>query len=739
MLGRREDRGERREGFRDDVDALASRIDMLAAVVRETSGAVVAVRGEIASTERRLDGRLEQDVAEVGRALTRVQDEIAKLRARPDQTAPATTTDAGLAQEVSVLADRVRTLSGMVGENASRLAAKDGGIAALRDALTREGARIDDALDDVRRELAGLAARITEAASRPQAQPQPDARLDGRVTALGERVEGIAGLLREATGGIAATNTSLAGTERRVVELAEALENHSAETRSATEELERELGALRAQIGDNPASQEQIERLERSVVALGEHVDAVSGMVRAGAGTLARDGHGEELDQRLDALAVHVDALATELHARVADGLAQTTVPLDGVGEDELATRLAPLTQAIAQLADRVDATTVEAEQVGLDVHRALVSRVDDLERGQSELRAELSTSMTALSDEHRSLAEQIESVSAVAKEALSRPVVDPAPALRELAAKLEQLDEDRRSVATQLADAESAWSDERESLRARLEEITATAADPDSPRGEEAERLVSELTVRLDRLEQERESVAELASLAEGWTHSLATLAARVDYGLIKLDQASAAPASNGDAQELLELADRVAAMESDRDSVIGELNRATESWAQERAALHERVAELAARIVTGPLDAPAAASAATVELGDANQELDRLRIGLEGIRMRLAYHEKTVAEIGSKTIVERLDELSARLDRLQYAVATSAVSGEAGDGADSMLGLDVGELLRRVEAAERNAQSQRKDMLGHLERVAARMDWRLHRLEQSDTPKVV
>jgi hypothetical protein len=122
-----------------------------------------------------------------------------------------------------------------------------------------------------------------------------------------------------------------------------------------------------------------------------------------------------------------------------------------------------------------------------------------------------------------------------------------------------------------------------------------------------------------------------------------------------------------------------------------------------------------------------------------DASQELDRLRIGLEGIWMRLAYGEKTVAEIGSKSIVERLDELSARLDRLQYAVATgAAVSGDVGE-ADALLGLDVGELLRRLENAERAAQSQRKDMLGHLERVAARMDWHLHRLEQSNTTSVV
>jgi chromosome segregation ATPase len=738
MLGRRDDKAATDGGFRGDIDALASRIDMLAAVVRETSGAVVAVRGEVASAERRLDGRLERDVAEVGRALTRVQDEIAALRARSGKAAPAASPDSGLAQEVAVLADRVRTLSGMVGESASRLAAKDGDVAALRDTISQEGARVDLALDEVRRELAALAARVTDAASRPQHAPAADSRLDGRVTALADRIDGLAGSVRETAGGLAAATAALAGADRRIEALATALETRSEETRSATEALEQELVALRERLPTDPASREHVARLESSVIALGEHVEAVSQMVHASAGTLASEDSGEELDRRLDALATHVDELAREMRERalVADG-APAAAP--GLTEDELATRLAPLAEAIDRLADRVDETAVEAEQVGRDVHRTLAGRVDELERHQEALRSELASSVTALASEHRSLAAQIESVSAVAHEALDRPSVDPAPALRELAAKLEQIDEDRRVVAERLADAETAWADEREALRSRLEEITATAADPESPAGADAERLVSELTVRLDRLERERESVAELAALADGWTNSLATLTARVDYGLIKLQQAATAPAGGADARELVELAARVAAMESDRDSVLGELNRATESWAQERAALHERVAELAARIVTGPLDAPTAATAATVELGDASQELDRLRIGLEGIRMRLAYHEKTVAEIGSKSIVERLDELSARLDRLQYAVATgAAATGDVG-GAGSLVGLDVGDLLRRLESAERAAQNQRKDMLGHLERVAARMDWRLHRLEQSDTARVV
>ncbi len=347
-------------------------------------------------------------------------------------------------------------------------------------------------------------------------------------------------------------------------------------------------------------------------------------------------------------------------------------------------------------------------------------------------LRTDLTSRVSELATSHERLASDIELVSAVAHEALERELPDPGPVLHELQAKLERIDADRHVVAEQLAEAETAWRDEREALQARLEQITFSAEG--LPPGEDAERLVHELVIRLDRLERERESVADIASLADGWRKSLGTLAARVEYGLIKLSQASEAPAGPAEAQELVELATRVASMESDRDSVMGELSRATESWATERAALHERVAELAARIVTGPMDAGTATGVASGELGDASQELDRLRIGLEGMRMRLAYHEKTVAEMGGGRLTARLDELTSRLDRLQQAIASGSVAAGAPGAGDALLGVDVDGLMQRVEHAERAAYDQRKDMLGHLEKIAAQMDWRLQRLERTE-----
>lgn len=750
MRARRPDTPAPQTGFRGDVDALAERVDELAAIVRQASGSVVAVQGELARSERsRVESAMHLDAA-----LGKVQDELAALRERP---APSPTAPAGgsHAEEIAVLADRVRTLSEMVSQNAGQLAAREGGLSLLRSALTEEGIRVDEALAEMRREITALAGRVAAAAAVRPPLATPDERLAGRVTAIGDRVDVLADTMRETAGGLVAASGELSRIEARVgvrvAGLETALDASSTETRRAIAALERELAQLRENAATDPASQEQSRRLANAVQALGDRIDTISGIVHSSSGRLTGgDEIGTDLEQRLAALVTHVDALTIEVRRE-----RETVAEVD--------TKIAPLAAALERLAGRVDELSLETTQVDMALHDALASRVDELELGHTALRADLDASVsehealrteitatvfdlatgqeilrsdltakvTELTTSHELLASEIESVSAVAHEALERELPDPGPVLHELAAKLERIDADRRVVADQLAEAEAAWRDEREALRTRLAAITLSADG--GPPGEDAERLVQELTVRLDRLERDRESVADIASLAEGWRNSLGVLAARVEYGLIKLTQANEPPAGPAEARELVDLAARVASMEADRDSVMGELTRATESWADERAALHERVAELAARIVTGPLDVGTATGVAAAQLGDAGPELDRLRIGLEGMRMRLAYHEKAVAELGGGKLASRLEELSQRLDRLQQSIAFGSGSFTA-DGADALLGVDVDGLMRRVEHAERAALDQRKDMLGHLEKIAAQMDWRLQRLERTE-----
>ena len=150
--------------------------------------------------------------------------------------------------------------------------------------------------------------------------------------------------------------------------------------------------------------------------------------------------------------------------------------------------------------------------------------------------------------------------------------------------------------------------------------------------------------------------------------------------------------------AEELQAVAERLQQVEPDRDAMAAQLLRGAERWATERAALQERVGELAARIVTGPVpDAP-----------DGNRDgwptprvFDQLRIAVEGLRMRLAYHEQEVAEIvGGRSVDERIDEMH--------------------------------HLMRRLENAEESVREERDTVLERLDRVASRMDHRLHQLHQ-------
>ena len=176
-----------------------------------------------------------------------------------------------------------------------------------------------------------------------------------------------------------------------------------------------------------------------------------------------------------------------------------------------------------------------------------------------------------------------------------------------------------------------------------------------------------------------------------------------------------------------------RIEQIERDRDAVRDELARTATSWAAERASLQERVSELAARIVTGPM--PAGSDAGGEAFAQSPKELDQLRIGVEGLRMRLAYHEKTVSDLaGSRSVVQRLDELSARLDQLA-AIVAGGVNPAGNANPVPALQLHSSEtsdlMVRLLAEVERTRSESREKMLDQMEKIASRMDWRLQRLE--------
>ena len=109
--------------------------------------------------------------------------------------------------------------------------------------------------------------------------------------------------------------------------------------------------------------------------------------------------------------------------------------------------------------------------------------------------------------------------------------------ALHTLAERLEALERDRLEVTSDATYAESAWAQERIALEERLDAIAAsiTVERSQSP---EVEQMVAELAGRLARMEDERETVADLAALAETWTSELAALETRVGESLSTLEE---------------------------------------------------------------------------------------------------------------------------------------------------------------------------------------------------------
>lgn len=401
--------------------------------------------------------------------------------------------------------------------------------------------------------------------------------------------------------------------------------------------------------------------------------------------------------------------------------------PVDDLHElmRALRRRVDAVTSVVRVAASRPDVdASLEQLRAELDV---LQQRVDAGPR-EPEVVAELRSAVDVLGQRVTKIADVVVATThatngqlsalGAAQAATEKGIEEAVAALRALAERLEMIERDRRAIAADAARAEIVWAEERAALEARLDVLAEAMSGGADGRPDDA-ALLEELTRRLERIEREREAAADVAAAAAAWVTELTALEQRLDGELESLagrvDQAETR--RDGPSSEIGELVARIERLEHDRDLAGEELHRTAEAWAAERISLHERVAELAAGIVTGP--APDGSAEAD------SRELDRLRIGLEGMRMRLAYHEKTVGELArSSSVTDRLDELTTRVDALQ-ALVTAALADRTGGE------LDVAELLEHVQTVQLSARTEQDSLLERFERIASRMDWRLQRLE--------
>jgi chromosome segregation ATPase len=219
----------------------------------------------------------------------------------------------------------------------------------------------------------------------------------------------------------------------------------------------------------------------------------------------------------------------------------------------------------------------------------------------------------------------------------------------------------------------------------------------------EQVEGALAVTSGTAERFEQElREGLDEVDTAAAERTARVTERLTRFEARLRTLEAEGSLPDRVEHAVH--ELVRRIEEVERDRDALTSEIVRAREGLGAEQVRLQERVGELAARIVTGPLPNRAAVAGGTKIAWPSDRALDQLRIAVEGLRMRLAHHEKELAEL---TRGRRGDERIAEMQ----------------------------ELLRGLESAGEQARSGRDDVLEQFERIAARMDRRLHQLETASS----
>ncbi|HXG74961.1 MAG TPA: hypothetical protein VNJ53_00155 [Gaiellaceae bacterium] len=474
----------------------------------------------------------------------------------------------------------------------------------------------------------------------------------------------------------------------------------AAEAASGDEDAADELRRALAQLGAfDPGAQ---DRLSGRVEALADRLATLSATVSTTASGLAgKDGDIASLRRELEEGRRRIDLLAVDLRreldpARVdrlqeaVEGLARDvaarygTEPLDALTDrvDILGRRLDTLAASVASTASGLAGRESELA--------VLRQRLDEAMRHLDRVTAEVARHAGA-----PQLGERLEAL---------------AGAVAHVSERIEAVERGRADVVAEAERTLRSWADERAWLRERLDalaDVQARAVEPDAYRPE-----LEELAERLSALEHDRESAAlELARVAESLAAEQSTLREHVDA----LAHALAASSRSGDAGAVASLAERLDGVEREAAALSAELARAGET---ERA-LHA----LAQRLEAMERATPSAERPAPAD------ELAQLRVLVDGLRMRVATSEKELTARPGGELAARLDELTRRLETLESeSLAVEPVPPVPGDGRFRM---ELRSLELRLQHLEQASRESREAVLTQLERLASRMEWRMHRME--------
>ena len=558
-------------------EGLVERVDGIAAWINDLDTRVRAA--ELATSD-------EKTAKELRRAIEALSKHDPKLEKR-------------LTNRVDVLADRLATLASTVSTTAASLVRKDGEIAALRKDLDEGNKRLESLVRELGKSAgAGEVEKLRAAIQAVQAE-RPARTSDARVEDLGAKVEYLTERVDTLAKTVATTAAGLVGREGEIATLRQRLDEGSARIEQASVELRRvqgdgsltrRLDALQTALDDTNAGlgarendvvalrsriDEAYSRVGTVVAELQSSISTLSSQVRAletlpGATEQALDAQATELTLRVDGLAERLQALATSIESAMG-GLVER--------ENEIGT----LTWRVDEASERMDLVVAELRQA--------LEQLPVPGRVEGELEALLEARLEALDGSLAAITDQL-SASEVSSSTQAGEAAARAAALEgvlgEAEERLQALERDRDAVAERIEQSGSAWSQEREWVRTRLEDLAAADADASKTR-EGFAQLLDELTARLASMASDHAAAtADIARVSSA-------LDAQREAMYAQLDALAEAEASTGSDEEtklvLSALTTRLQSVEEDSAAVASEISRLSTTLDAERESLHTQI----------------------------------------------------------------------------------------------------------------------------------------------------
>jgi hypothetical protein len=756
-LAQRVDASRPDEGADSRVLELAERIEATVARTQRLEATLATLAESfdgVTSGVEEAFGVLQSGMAELALDLARLDATVAELRTQPADTSHLEQHLEELRLAVHGLAERP-----FVDEDARRradaLAVAVGGFAdgaaleAIRGELVGLEKRIEE-LGAERAILGELRSAVAELQDRPTGDPELDVRLGRIETQLVDlssgapaaaEVETLAGRLEKTRDAQDDLGRSLEKVAARLTELTERLDLLAAHDRES--ELEGRLHELEAHLRDGYVTCDE----------LAQALDQARDELRPE--PVAPDPRIDRHNEDLEALRNEIGRIE-QVEARLGPGVVtpdELAQALDRVAED--------LRPALTALGPRVDRLAEELGALRDDVARASATPAED-----STARAELA----AIADQVERLVTRDELARSVAEsgKAPGKPPAGPDPRVDRLAHDLELLRSEVAriepapgldpDVAGRLAalvtrvEGLGGVQQESEALGRELEALQGrigSAVTQDDLREAVArarEELVSELETLRDGLGQRADDV-DTAALAD----ALERLSHRLEGVEERTEAATAVPQPNDTsalAADVAALADRMAPLEALGARVDQLAEALAARMPLDQAPVGELRDELDARLteltraledrLAGASDTPA--SGVRGMDGGIENELERMRMAIERLSLHLGEHERALTEMrGSRSIAQRLEELSARLEDVAasgpHAAPEPSPPGEGSYARRSIEpDIEMRSVMRRLEDLEEAASAGREKLMNRLERMASSIDWRLQRLEAAD-----